>query len=721
MLTDKASIEKGIRFWSVGILGGLLVMLGASLYFIDQEKKEAEARLYETAEYVKVQSSSVTHYNEASESQALLRLIESVRQVGTNLKAEKETGRSTEEALLQQNIRGLWLSGILILDEKGETTESFTKMPSAEEALAGILSRDVVKDCARYPEKTYSQRLRLPDGAYIDMAACGRMDKPGIIVVYQYTPAQYARTYTLMIQSLLAGYNPLTDGTILVADDGQVIASNNQALIGEETKHLPVVQALKVKENAGSRRLVNISEEQAYGIMLRQRDYYIYVYMPDTKVFAALPQNLGIIFALYLFTLSAFFMYRYRSQMLHQKEEKEKEEAYRKSLLEEARRADAANVAKTEFLQRMSHDIRTPINGIIGMLAVAERYPDDLKKQVECRGKISKAFQLLLELINEVLDMGKLESGEVVLEEKSFHLQELLNEVLTVIEKLAQERGIEVIKRDLSVTHWNLIGSSGHLKRLLMNIMGNAVKYNKDHGKIILSLREDESEDGRAFYTFICEDTGIGMSEEYQKRIFEPFTREDESVKTLYNGTGLGMPIAKKLTETMGGSISFTSQRGKGTTFTVKLPFLIDKSAGKAEKTTEEAEASIKGVRILLVEDNELNMEISEFIVAEKGAVVTKAWNGKEAVETFANAPEGAFDVILMDVMMPVMDGCKAAKEIRALPRKDAKTIPIIAMTANAFTDDKIRTREAGMNEHLSKPLAPDLVVKTIAKFLGKK
>lgn len=719
MLTDKASIEKGIRFWSVGILGGLLVMLGASLYFIGQEKKEAEARLYETAEYVKVQSSSVTHYNEASESQALLRLIESVRQVGTNLKAEKEMGRSTEEALLQQNIRGLWLSGILILDEKGETTESFTKMPSAEEALAGILSRDVVKDCARYPEKTYSQCLRLPDGAYIDMAACGRMDKPGIIVVYQYTPAQYARTYTLMIQSLLAGYNPLTDGTILVADDGQVIASNDKALIGEKTKHLPVVQALK--ENAGSRHLVNISEEYAYGIMLRQRDYYIYVYMPDTKVFAALPQNLGIIFVLYLFTLSAFFMYRYRSQMLHQKEEKEREETYRKSLQEEARRADAANVAKTEFLQRMSHDIRTPINGIIGMLAVAKRYPDDLKKQDECREKISKASQLLLELINEVLDMGKLESGEVVLEEKSFHLQELLNEVLTVIEKLAHERGIEVIKRDLSVTHWNLIGSPGHLKRLLMNIMGNAVKYNKDHGKIILSLREDESEDGRVFYTFICKDTGIGMSEEYQKRIFEPFTREDESVKTLYNGTGLGMPIAKKLTETMGGSISFTSQRGEGTAFTVKLPFLIDKAAGKAEETAEEAEASIKGVRILLVEDNELNMEISEFIVAEKGAVVTKAWNGKEAVETFANAPEGAFDVILMDVMMPVMDGCEAAKEIRALPRKDAKTIPIIAMTANAFTDDKIRTREAGMNEHLSKPLAPDLVVKTITKFLGKK
>lgn len=719
MLTDKASIKKGIRFWSVGLLGGLLVMLGASLYFIDHEKKEAEVRLYETAEYVKVQSSSVTNYNEASESQALLRLIESVRQVGLNLKAEKETGRSTEDALLQQNIRGLWLSGILILDEKGETKESVNKMPSAEEALADILSRDVVKDCARYPEKTYSQRLRLPDGAYIDMAACGRLDKPGIIVVYQYTPAAYARTYTLMIQSLLAGYNPLTEGTILVTNDGQVIASNDEALIGKETKDLPVVQALK--ENAGSRQLVNISEEQAYGIMLRQHDHYIYVYLPDTKIFAALPQDLGITLALYLLTLFAFFMYHYRSQMLHQKEEKEKEEAYRKSLQEEARRADAANVAKTEFLQRMSHDIRTPINGIIGMLKVAEHHRDDLKKQDECREKISKASHLLLELINEVLDMGKLESGEVVLEESSFNLKDLSNEVLTVIEKLAEERDIEVIRENFSVTHWDVVGSPGHVKRLMMNILGNAVKYNKDHGKIILSLREEEGEEGRAVYTFTCEDTGIGMSREYQKRIFEPFTREDESVKTAYNGTGLGMPIAKKLTETMGGSISFTSEKGKGTTFTITLPFLIDKAAGRAEKTTEEAEASIRGVRILLVEDNELNMEISEFIIAEKGAVVTKAWNGKEAVETFANAPEGAFDVILMDVMMPVMDGCEAAKEIRALPRKDAKTIPIIAMTANAFTEDKIRTREAGMNEHLSKPLAPDLVVKTIAKFLGKK
>lgn len=719
MLTDKASFEKGIRFWSTGILGGLLVMLGASLYFIDQEKTAAEARLCETAEYVKVQSSSVTHYNEALESQSLLRLIESVRQVGISLKAEKETGRSTEVSLLQQNIRGLWLSGILLLDEKGETKESVTKMPSAEEALAGILSRDVVKDCARYPEKIYSQRLRLPDGAYVDMAASGRLDKPGIIVAYHYTPAAYARTYTLMIQSLLAGYNPLTDGTILVADDGQVIASNNKSLIGEETKNLPVVQALK--KGAGSRQLVNISEEEAYGIMLRQRDHYIYVYLPDSKVFAALPKNLGIAFVLYLLTLSGFFMYRYRAQMLRQKEEKETEEAYRKSLQEEARRADAANVAKTEFLQRMSHDIRTPINGIIGMLAVSKRYRDDLKKRDECHEKISKASNLLLELINEVLDMGKLESGEVVLEEKPFSLWEVSKEVLTVIEKLAQERDIEIIKGDLLVTHWNVIGSPSHLKRLLMNIIGNAVKYNKDHGKIILSLREDEGEDGRAFYTFTCEDTGIGMSREYQKRIFEPFTREDESVKTAYTGTGLGMPIAKKLAETMGGSITFTSQKGEGTTFTVKLPFLIDKEATKAEKTVEEAKASLKGVHILLVEDNELNMEISDFIVTEKGAVVTKAWNGKEAVETFASAPEGSFDVILMDVMMPVMDGCEAAKEIRSLPRKDAKEIPIIAMTANAFTDDKIRTREAGMNEHISKPLDPNLVLKTIAKFLGKK
>ena len=718
MLTDKASFEKGIRFWSLGILCGFVILLAASLYFIENEKKETEMQLLETAEYVKNQSSSVTHYNEASESQSLLRLIESARQVGLNLKAEKETGRSTEEAL-QQNIRGLWLSGILLLDEKGEKKESVSTMPSAEKSLAGLLAKDVVIDCAKYPEKIYSQRLRLPDGAYIDMAACGRMDKPGIIVVYHYTPAAYARNYTLMIQSLLAGYNTLTDGTILVADDGQVVASNNKNLIGKETKDLPVVKALK--ESSASGHLLNISEESAYGVMLRQRDHYIYVYVPATGVFTKLPQNLGIVLFLYLLTLSAFFMYHYRSQMLRQKEEKEKEEVYRKSLEEEARRAEAANVAKTEFLQRMSHDIRTPINGIIGMLAVADRYRGDLKKQNECREKISKASHLLLELINEVLDMGKLESGEVVLEEKPFSLWEVSKEVLTVIEKLAQERDIEIIRGDLAVTHWDVIGSPGHLKRLMMNIMGNAVKYNKDHGKIIISLREDEGEEGRAFYTFTCEDTGIGMSREYQKRIFEPFTREDESVKTAYTGTGLGMPIAKKLAETMGGSISFTSQKGEGTTFTVKIPLLIDKEAGKAKKTVEEAKASIEGVRILLVEDNELNMEISEFIVAEKGAVVTKAWNGKEAVETFASAPEGSFDVILMDVMMPVMDGCEAAKKIRTLPRKDAKEIPIIAMTANAFTEDKIRTQEAGMNEHLSKPLDPNLVVKTIAKFWGKK
>lgn len=719
MLTDHAAFKKGIRFWALGMLCGLVVLLVFSLYFIDNEKKAAEARLLETAEYVRNQSSSVTHYNEASESQSLLRLIESARQVGLNLKAEKEAGRSTGEALLQQNIRGLWLSGILLLDDKGEKTESVSTLPSAEEALAGVLAQDVVTDCARYPEKTYSQRLRLSDGAYIDMAACGRSDESGIIAVYHYTPGQYARNYTLMIQSLLVGYNTLTDGTILVADDGRVIASNNPELIGEETQNLPVVQALK--ESADSRHLLNISEESAYGVMLRQRDHYIYLYLPDTKIFASLPQDLGLVLFIYLLILSALYLYHYRSEVLHQKENQKKEEAYRKSLEEAARRAEAANVAKTEFLQRMSHDIRTPINGIVGMVEVADHFRDDLSRQDECRAKISKASHLLLELINEVLDMGKLESGEVVLEEKSFHLRELSNEVLTVIERLAQERNIEIDKGDFHVSHWHLIGSPGHLKRLMMNILGNAVKYNKDHGKIILDLREDEGEEGRALFTFTCQDTGIGMSEEYQKRIFDPFTREDESIKTAYTGTGLGMPIAKKLAETMGGSISFVSRKGEGTTFTIKIPLLIDQNESQTEKTDEEAGLSIEGVRILLVEDNELNMEISEFIVAEKGAVVTKAWNGKEAVETFAGAPEGTFDVILMDVMMPVMGGCEATKEIRSLPRKDAKEIPIIAMTANAFTEDKIRTQEAGMNEHLSKPLDPNLVVKTIAKFVGKK
>ena len=408
----------------------------------------------------------------------------------------------------------------------------------------------------------------------------------------------------------------------------------------------------------------------------------------------------------------------------HIEEEKKRREiemAYQEKLLEAKQEAERANNAKTEFLQHMSHDIRTPINGIRGMIEIAEHYPEDLKRQTECRDKVKEASGLLLELINEVLDMSKLESGEIVFEYESFDILKLAREVYDVIERLASERGIEIIQRDCSMPHRYLMGSPAHYKRVLMNILSNAVKYNKDKGKIYITCRELTIDDDKVTVEFICRDTGIGMSEDFQKHLFEPFAQESADVRTNYKGTGLGMPIVKNIVDKMGGTITFESVKGEGTTFRVVTTFDIDKSTdGQGNAVKPEKTASIKGARIILAEDNELNMEIAKFLLEEEGVQVIEARNGREAVDALTASEPGSIDAILMDIMMPVMDGYEATRTIRTMDRSDAKTIPIIAMTANAFTEDKLAAKKAGMDEHIAKPLDTKLLVKTLAELIGK-
>ena len=429
--------------------------------------------------------------------------------------------------------------------------------------------------------------------------------------------------------------------------------------------------------------------------MLKQRDYYIYAYLPDTEVFHNLPLSVtGVIF-LYFLIFSIFLFWGYRTNQAHQKQELEKEEKYKAELLIAAKKADAANRAKTEFLQRMSHDIRTPINGICGMVDIADHYADDVEKQSEYREKVKSASHLLLEMLNDVLDMSKLESGEVMLEEIPLKLISILEEVLVVIGQMAAEQNIRIIWEEKEIIHWNLIGSPIHVKRILMNILSNAVKYNKENGDIYISCREIVSDQPEmTTIEFTCRDTGIGMAEAFQKQIFEPFAQEHTGSRTRFAGTGLGMPITKKLVEKMGGTIAFESEEGAGTTFVIRIPFKIDLDVDKREEKKDISEKFIKGLHVLLAEDNELNMEIAEFMLQNEGAVVTKAWNGQEAVDIFRKSRTGEFDVILMDIMMPVMNGYEAAKMIRSLDREDAKVIPIIAMTANAFTEDRLRSKK---------------------------
>ena len=711
--------KKEKRIQLLGGLIGICVAVVSLFYFFHAEKAEAEKRMVEIVNYVKVQCSTYTHFNESSESKSLLRAIESARQMSTNIKMETENGGQLSEDFLKENLQTLWVDGIIVLDAEGKTDCEYSTDESLANEITEYLQKEIIMDFAGYEERSYSERFTREDGSYIDIAACARKDAPGIVAIYYYTPPEFARNYTLTIQGLLNGYSIQKDGTIIVADDGIVVASNDESLLGQNTADNEVVQAMK--KHTDSQHIYHLRKEGTgcYGIMLKQRDYYIYAYLPDTEVFRNLPLSVTAVVFLYLLIFGIFCFWGYRADLAHRKQEQEKDEKYKAELLRAAKKAEAANEAKTEFLQRMSHDIRTPINGICGMIDVADHYAEDMKKQTECRAKIKEASHLLLELINEVLDMSKLESDEVILEEIPFNLNSISEEILGVIEQMAAEQNIRILWEEKEVTHWNLIGSPVHVKRTLMNILSNAVKYNKENGYVYISCREIPSKQtAMTTLEFVCRDTGIGMTEAFQKRIFEPFAQEHAGSRTKFAGTGLGMPITKKLVEKMGGTISFESKEGIGTTFLIRIPFRIDTDRKDRTEAEEKTETSIQGLHVLLTEDNELNMEIAEFVLQNEGTVVTKAWNGQEAVDIFRKSSPGEFDVILMDIMMPVMNGYEAAKMIRSLDREDAKVIPIIAMTANAFIEDRMRAKEAGMDEHIAKPVDRKLLVKVINELV---
>lgn len=716
---DIKKMKKEKRIHLLGGLIGICVAVVALFYFFHVEKAEAEERMVEIVNYVKVQCSTYTHYNESSESKSLLRAIESARQMSTNIDMEIENGGQLRREFLKENLKTLWVDGILVLDTEGKTDCEYSTDESLTNEITAYLQKDIIMDFAGYEERSYSERFTREDGSRIDIAACARKDEPGIVAIYYYTSPEFTRNYTLTIQGLLKGYSTQKDGTIIVADNGIVVASNDESLLGQNTADNEVVQAMK--RHTDSQHIYHLKNEGigCYGIMLKQRDYYIYAYLPDTEVFHNLPFGVISVIFFYFLMFSIFWFWTYRTNLAHRKQEQEKDEKYKAELLIAAKKAEAANEAKTEFLQRMSHDIRTPINGIRGLVNMADHYADDMEKQTEYRTKVKEASNLLLELVNDVLDMSKLESGEIVLEEIPFNLSSISREVFVVIEQMAAEQNIRVAWEKKEITHRDFIGSPGYVKRVMMNILSNAVKYNKENGQIYVSCVEIPSEQPEmTTMEFVCRDTGIGMAEEFQKHIFEPFAQEYTGSRAKFAGTGLGMAISKKLVEEMGGTITFESKKGVGSTFVIRVPFKIDLDADKREESKDVSEKSIKGMHVLLAEDNELNMEIAEFLLQNEGAEVTKAWNGQEIVELFRKSEAGEFDVILMDIMMPIINGYEAAKRIRSLDREDAKKIPIIAMTANAFTEDRIRAKEAGMDEHIAKPIDVELLIKVIHKLV---
>ena len=398
-------------------------------------------------------------------------------------------------------------------------------------------------------------------------------------------------------------------------------------------------------------------------------------------------------------------------------EQKRKEMTYQEDLRVTAEEAERANAVKTDFLKRMSHDIRTPINGIRGMVNVGKNHIHDVDKIDECLDEIMRSSDMLVDLVNNVLNMSKLESGGIQLTEEAFDLQEMLDDVKRFVNVQAEQKQISLQIDAAEVEHYHLIGSPLHIRQIFQNIIENAVKFNMDSGSVNVVCRELASDENTVELEMVCTDTGIGMSEEFQKHVFEAFVQEDTSARTTYSGIGLGLAITKKLVNCMDGEISFESEQGIGTVFTVKLPVQIDRAYYQLAEKKDPLQV-MKGLQILLVEDNELNMEITKYMMTEQGAVVTEAWNGKEATDIYESCEAGTFDVILMDIMMPVMNGLEAARCIRASEKEDAQSIPIIAVSANAFDDDIAQSLAAGMNIHLAKPLEFQKVIEAIAALV---
>lgn len=707
------------------ILVGLLLFFVVLVITVKADLSSAETRLSDMVTYIKEQYNNNMKLDIASESKSLMRMIQSVEVLSQQIQQEEKTSDITEE-LLENYCTISYLTGVLILDENGQVQEKYCSDEVQAEEILSQTDQDVLLDVVDFHEKTYSVRMECEDGSYIDIAANGRQDKPGIVLVYYHTPERYTSIFNHSINSLLTGYSLEHNGTIVISENNQIVASNDKGLIGAKTED---IQELKcINESAVEKQLMRTDYQTIpdYGLMEKGRDYYVYAYMSADKIFAKTPRNM--LYTVFIYLVIVGFMHALRWRMLqgHQKEQMRLQKEYTKNLesknleLREAVfQAQKANAAKSSFLSRMSHDIRTPLNGIIGLIKINETHMDDRELVKTNQDKMLVSADHLLSLINDVLQMSKLEDENIEISHEPIDLGEISREVGTIISGRTAEAGIafEIGKQELPVSY--VYGSPLHIRQIFLNIYGNCIKYNKPHGKVTTTLKCLGEKNGIVTYRWTISDTGIGMSEEFLKHIFEPFVQEHSDARTVYSGTGLGMSIVKKIIDRMNGTIVVTSKEGEGSTFVITLPFEI---AEKPEEIPAEmdGEVNIAGLHLLLAEDNELNAEIARTLLEDEGAITTIVNDGQQAVDIFSRNKPGTFDAILMDIMMPEMDGLSATKAIRALDREDAGTIPIIAMTANAFDEDEKKCMEAGMNAHLVKPLDIQKMKEAVCRYLNK-
>ena len=859
-MTRNNKTTPNTRTWVLYILVGVLFMAGVVLASGWKALHATEERFCQTIEFVKSQSTSFEQYNDTITAKALRRTAVSVHQLAGDAALDL-----SDPHCLKQQTETLWLTGISVLRPDGTLLCEYTANGIGYAQLEDRLKKETALDVFRFPQKTYLKRVLLADGSAVDVAAHRADHEEVILLAYRCTPAKFVEGTALSVQSILDGYPEETSGTLFIVQNNQVIASNRPELIGQDTTASPPVQEIR---SAGFAEKLTPTHGWNgsgcyFGMYSHGRSFDLYAYTDEKTVFHESLTLVLTALVCYILLVSVLQMLRRRSVQEMEQQKKEQEKKYQTQLEEQNRKLEialqhegAANRAKREFLFNMSHDIRTPMNAIIGFTSLAATHIDNREQVLDYLKKISTSSQHLLSLINDVLDMSRIESGKVKIEEKAVHLPDLVHDVRSIIQPNVAAKRLSLFIDTMDIEDEDIITDPLRLNQILLNILSNAIKFTPTGGMISIRIaQKNGAPKDCVCYEFRIKDNGIGMSEEFQKHIFEEFSREESSTVSGIQGTGLGMSITKNIVDLMGGTIALTSEPGKGTEFIVTLCFtrsgqkaepkqlpqleglralvadddtntclnvstmlskigmrpewtisgkeavirtkyaveqgdafsvyIIDwlipdmngieivrqirkvignrcpiiiltaydwadiedeaRAAGvtafcekplflselrrvlaepfRAEPASEPAQptaADLKGKKLLLVEDNELNREIALEILKEAGFVVDTAEDGAVAVQKIKQAAPGQYDLILMDIQMPNLDGYEATRQIRALPDAEKASIPIFAMTANAFEEDRQNALAAGMNGHIAKPLDVPHLLRVLADALKK-
>ena len=859
-MTRNNKTTPNTRTWVLYILVGVLFMAGVVLASGWKALHATEERFCQTIAFVKSQSTSFEQYNDTITAKALRRTAVSVHQLAGDAALDL-----SDPHCLKQQTETLWLTGISVLRPDGTLLCEYTANGIGYAQLEDRLKKETALDVFRFPQKTYLKRVLLADGSAVDVAAHRADHEEVILLAYRCTPAKFVEGTALSVQSILDGYPEETSGTLFIVQNNQVIASNRPELIGQDTTASPPVQ--EIRSTGFAEKLTPTHGWNGsgcyFGMYSHGRSFVLYAYTDEKTVFHASLTLVLTALVCYILLVSVLQMLRRRSVQEMEQQKKEQEKKYQTQLEEQNRKLEialqhegAANRAKREFLFNMSHDIRTPMNAIIGFTSLAATHIDNREQVLDYLKKISTSSQHLLSLINDVLDMSRIESGKVKIEEKAVHLPDLVHDVRSIIQPNVAAKRLSLFIDTMDIEDEDIITDPLRLNQILLNILSNAIKFTPTGGMISIRIaQKNGAPKGCVCYEFRIKDNGIGMSEEFQKHIFEEFSREESSTVSGIQGTGLGMSITKNIVDLMGGTIALTSEPGKGTEFIVTLCFtrsgqkaepkqlpqleglralvadddtntclnvstmlskigmrpewtisgkeavirtkyaveqgdafsvyIIDwlipdmngieivrqirkvignrcpiiiltaydwadiedeaRAAGvtafcekplflselrrvlaepfRAEPAAEPAQptaADLKGKKLLLVEDNELNREIALEILKEAGFVVDTAEDGAVAVQKIKQAAPGQYDLILMDIQMPNLDGYEATRQIRALPDAEKASIPIFAMTANAFEEDRQNALAAGMNGHIAKPLDVPHLLRVLADALKK-